>query len=1405
MADMRIRGSDRLELSARSVRFDSFTLKGLLPEPLEFLGEIPSIVDVARFRLDKTRIEVHDAYLAHPDLEAHVDRFALDVGAERLPVDADGQVTIRSPFRVEQVTMGHVFGAMSVRFRLFGFLTNPDFEFRVKSDRLMAEGLELEDVDAQTVVDLSDGLRILVPSVDASLMGSDVTLRDTRILVGDSGYPEIFLDGCFEGLRPALLALAFGVEDLLPFADLVASGCCHGCRVRTSAEGVQLDGGVSVIADSPTLAGLSGVEGGAVDTFLSFDGRKLTWEGLSVMTNLGHISAAGALELGSPLSGRVKASLSLTDLESIPLFAFLGMGGAVTVDDLVLHGTVEEPEVELSASVDNLSVAGEVFDSLTIKGGYGAMGARLDSLCFVHGVNQGCLSAMAHLPGRIADIAVPFPVRMTVDDPLTVDLSRLPYVKLPVRGQVTMGPATAELVVLPEPLEMLASLELDTMLALDNFELPAAEVSLGRLSGHFSKHAVGPDDLGIGPMDGSLEVQKLSVPGVRIRETELDFVVDRFPGLFGDPAATPFVVGGGYVGARGISGGKNSLTSVTINLEAEDEPRRVVFKGRAMLTPRVGVSFDGDLLTEELLASLQVAVDSFPLVILPPNVLDQELRELFAETRVTARVATTELDVNALLEGRVVRAFKRLKATGDVKVAGLETLPEPISQIDCRFSLGRGRVRLRPATVRLRNGTRVTINGSVTPLSKRLDTHISVTQTRLSSSAFYYGLRLPLDGKVAAEMNLAGTLAAPEVEARLVVSELEAAGVALGDAVLLANGRVGETIEFGAESFFEGFQLSSGSLSFAHSAPEKILLDLSFEDFDLTRVLPTLPSLLRVKADGTAAIRVDLASRQDPFVLTVDIPARRLSAKLDISQLPLDLSNPTDSRVIVNTRGIFFEGLSMVTEGYAFSADGGIEFVKGWDLHLGAGIDLSRIALLGDSLASYSGRVILNKEQVHLTGALDNPRVTGNVLLDKISLQPRQLGAEISIPASVIKISGELLTGKMLAFIEEDVPLAGTYDEGTFAIYGWLRIIDWAPATALLNLSGKEIYYNSPGQFRLSVSPRLELRLDDLAFEEKARGKLSGEVYVSEGEFTRNFDQLIGSFSTAFSRSQERYSKPITETIPFLKNIDLDLRVRGGNFAVSSRFPFGETELAVNLDLKVGGTLDDLKLWDWMHLVPGGTITYKLVKRVFTVNQGAVDFSGDPGKPHIDVEAQTDVPYAGGDDMSGLADLDEEMWGNTVPIKVRLTGTYPNLTPEFSTDKPGFDAADLQTLLLLGMTRKQLEQSSDEEGPDISVNLLTDEVANMVSKLVLSAFVDSVSLGLTEGGVLAEAATKIGRAINLSTKVKQTSDEQEYTARIQFKITDRLSLEGRMRRKSIEGQEGTTGYEAKFRYLIPLD
>jgi len=1401
LADMRIKGDGRLQLSARSVQVDSFQLMDMLPDSVAFVGELPSQLNVARFSMDHRQMQVFDASWVHPDLEAYLENFEFAFSKENMPVEGEGEVTVLSPMRVEQLTAGQVFGSATVRFRILGSLLLPDFELRLKSKRLIVAGLDFENIEAQTAVDLHDGLEAHVASARMELMGSDIEVSDVLVELGEKDIPEITFNACFKGLRPALVGLAFEVEEVLPFLQVLVSGCCHGCRMGPGRNGLTADGGLSVTVDSGDLYGVSGVRGSDIEAFVAWNGKTVRWDGLSVTTSFAHVSSVGYLDTVPIPGGRIDATAYVADVGEIPLLSLQGIQGGVEVSDLIFTGTLSAPEVRTSVYLDGMSVAGEFFKEVDLDAQYGGGEVSLSRFCFLHRGNRGCLSARAELgEGLVPDLSR-MPVDLTIVDPVEVDLKQLPYVSLPVEGMLTVGPLEAHGVVTEDVLDTIASFDVEGKVVAEGVSVEGTGVSVERMDLDVAKKAAPGTEEGIGGVRATVAFKQLVAPEVKVRSGELDLDLSEFEGL--DGRVTPFATGDASLEARGISVKREHINHLELDVTADGETRRIGFEGRTTLAPRVGFSFSGDWLTEEMIASLQLSTTQFPVTGLPKSVLTEELKELFENTRVSLRLAAQKIDLTEFIDGSIRRGFARLTASGQITVEGLEKLPEPINSVGGFFRIRNGGVRVRPLLVRLRNGTRVRLEGSVWPFRSRIKAHATLSPTELSSLKTVRSLGLPLDAVIGAKLDMEGPWLTPSLQAKLDIGNLVAVDVVLGDAVIDVEGTVGETLEFSSQEFFEGFKLNGGSLVFGESSmPATVNLGLDFSAFDLVRVIP-LPEMIKVLANGQAGINVDMTGRKEPFELAVDIPSKELSACVNTEAMAMCMKNPNPARVTITSQGVHLDKLRMFGEGHTVYADGHIRFVQGWDMDVGAVIDVARIGLLGEFLASYSGTIGSPDELLHLAGPITAPRVSGGIRLKDLYFMPRQLGSEITIPSAAIRLSGPVLEGNLVAFIEEDAPILGNFDEGGFSIWGWFRAREFLPDAGLLNFAGKEIHYHSPGQFRVTLSPSVEITLRDLAGESGGGGLISGEVFVSEGEFTQNFDRLIGSFATAFSRTQERYSKPITETLPFLKRMEMDLRIKGGNFAVSSRFPFGETELTVNLDLKVQGTLEHLRLYDWMHLVPGGTITYKVVKRIFSVTQGSVDFSGDPGKPFVDVEAVTEVPHKS---QSGYSGLDEDLWGEKVPIKIRLTGEYPNLTPEFTSDKPGYDPADLQTLLLLGMTRKDLEGQGEGGQADVSINLLTDDVAGMVSNLLMAPFVDAVSLGFTQkGGVLAEAATKIGRAINLSARAKKESEEHDYSAGIQFKITDRLSLEGRMKSEQTIEEGQRTGYEAKFRYVIPLD
>jgi len=1405
-SDIRILGGDAMLLTARGIRGGAFTISDLLPEPVTFTAQKSSSFDVMNFRLTLEGLEVRDGYFKHPDMDVHVESFAFNWEKEEMPCEGVGTVQLLSPDKLEHLAYGHVFGTASVSFRMFGDIRLPDFEFNIQSPRIIAEGMEFLNVTINAGLDLQDGVDVAIPWAAVEYAGGDISMTDGTISIDGAGIPDIRFEGSLDGVPPMLVLSDLGMGEFVDYADLVASGHCHGCRIGQGRDGVRFDGTLSLTTDVGGLERITGFKGGELEGFVSWDSDTVTWKGVTAVTDIGRLSSVGLLTIGDEISGRAEASLQVDSLGSVPLLGLLGMDGSAVVDELSFSGTMARPRVTLAGHLYDLAFAGEHFESLDVDAILDQWDLVVSSFCFRHGENSGCLSARASLGEQFAATNLELPVSLSISEPISVDLGKLPFLSLPLDGRVAVGPAKLSGTVVNDFIETVSNFEGEATIEVEDFAY--SDISARLISTTISKEPLLDGRSLVGPMEASLRAERVRMQDLGVDSVKADVSVLKLPGRTLDTGSIPFAVGKASVDLSGIRYRDSKLSGFALELsgiEQDGRSDRVAFKGR--LQPTVGppLRYSGELFPDDRKGRLKLTMYGVALASLPPDFVSQDIRELLADTLVSGSVSAGNIDLDALFAGNVARVFKGLNGEGRLHVDNLERLPEPVSSAHCRFRFSGGKVAVRPLLLRLVNGSRLRVDGSYWPLRSRIAADFSLGKTSLAGLKTFRETGVPLDGTVWGTLSLDGPITHPRVEAGLSTSGFSAADIMLGDASVRITGEVGKKLDITSPGFFPGFTLNSGTITFLGLEPDKLLLSFDFAGFDLNSIVE-LPDYLSARADGHASMEARFTSGREPFDMLVDIPVEKLVVEASTADIELHMTNPSPARISVTSEAARLHGVSISGDGHTLAGDGEIHFVRGWDMDIRLGIDLSTIQLLGEYFASYAGRIGAMKEPLHLSGPMETPRASGSLLVANLTLQPRGMGNEIAVPHAALMVSGTVLDGNLLGLVEEDVPLNGTFDEGEFSIYGWLRFTDWVPDSGLLFFAGKELYYQEPGQFRLLLSPRVEIVLKDLTKEEAAGGSISGDVFVSEGEYTRNFDTLLGSFATAFSRSQERYSKPLTESIPFLKNVEMDLRVRGGNFAISSRFPFGETELAVNLDMKVGGTFDEPLVWEWMHVVPGGTITYKLVKRVFTVTQGSVEFSEDPTQPYLDIEAQTEVPYSGSTIDMAASSVEEDMWGTTVDITIRLRGIYPNLEPEYFSNRPGFDDADLQSLLLLGMTRKDIEgRSEGGERADISFNLLTEDVAGMVSKLLLAPFVDSVSLGFTqEGGIMAEAATKIGRAINVSARVRQDSSGSEYSAKIRFKITDRLSLEGRM--KTIEDEQETLRrYEGKFRYIIPLE
>ena len=160
-------------------------------------------------------------------------------------------------------------------------------------------------------------------------------------------------------------------------------------------------------------------------------------------------------------------------------------------------------------------------------------------------------------------------------------------------------------------------------------------------------------------------------------------------------------------------------------------------------------------------------------------------------------------------------------------------------------------------------------------------------------------------------------------------------------------------------------------------------------------------------------------------------------------------------------------------------------------------------------------------------------------------------------------------------------------------------------------------------------------------------------------------------------------------------------------------------------------------------------------------------------------------------------------------VIIRVSGPLDDpskLAIEFSS-VPTYQQGDIQSLILTGQLLTQGSKTGSL-GSRASINFLTDDLAKAFSDMVLSAFVDKVSIGIpvTGGGITASVTTSLGKYLTLRGDYVPKTSGREMTGRFAFMLPlEGLYLESLL----ISNINDTTGvsniFEGRVRYRLTLE
>jgi hypothetical protein len=691
--------------------------------------------------------------------------------------------------------------------------------------------------------------------------------------------------------------------------------------------------------------------------------------------------------------------------------------------------------------------------------------------------------------------------------------------------------------------------------------------------------------------------------------------------------------------------------------------------------------------------------------------------------------------------------------------------------------------------------------------------------------------KIPLKGEINVDADISGNLPQPDIKSRIELNSFAYDFMELGNAEIVFMKNADKDGEIRSPKFFKNMFLNESSrLNFSRGIPEKLILSIHLSKLDISEILKDyFPKDISGIITCDTEIAVDFSGKGRPFDFSVTLPDEGL--KVSLLDGSLRFRSKGNSQVQFNDRGLNVTELVINDGSRNIYICGGMNEQGIVDAYVSGYINLEILKYFKSVISSAKGYLHTETIQSQFPSCMS----TGDEKTGFLAVKGRN--ADMTITGKLALMSGGLIIrnfpqefqldqggviyfepsgeqeGRTLVSIREDAPLTGKMGEGSFSLRGNMILYHFIPEQGNIFLSGNDLYFSMPREYFLTFAPAIRFEFSNPGSSER-KMRLSGDVLITEGSYFKNFDifkKAMGAFQTAGGfgeRKTERTGKSLIEQMPALAEMDLNIHVRGSNFSVKSRFPFGLTDLILDMDLALQGKLKNPLLYDRITLVDGGKFIYNIVRREFELKQSYIDFSGDPAKPFLDITAITKVEYLPSPASSpGIGSSSVELV--EVEITLKVSGEYPDSINIELTSNKGYDQKTLQMLVLTGKLPPEAGGQGDSGYSSSTIGFVGEDISKLLSKLIVFPFMDAVSLGITTtGGMSAEVMTKLGNRMRVQTQViVGESEASQYSAGFDFKITDKLSLEGRIKAYEpvSENEAASRTYESKLRYRIPLD
>ncbi|MBN2179552.1 MAG: translocation/assembly module TamB domain-containing protein [Deltaproteobacteria bacterium] len=393
-----------------------------------------------------------------------------------------------------------------------------------------------------------------------------------------------------------------------------------------------------------------------------------------------------------------------------------------------------------------------------------------------------------------------------------------------------------------------------------------------------------------------------------------------------------------------------------------------------------------------------------------------------------------------------------------------------------------------------------------------------------------------------------------------------------------------------------------------------------------------------------------------------------------------------------------------------------------------------------EDLHDLAGDVILS---VRMEGTADAPALKGRIELVNVGLTIPGLLQKLHDVTGLIEVERQTVT---IASVK------GYLDSGMFDIAGSVAMEGFRPSRLDILLTASSLPLQLPDT--MDVLLNADLKVEGTA----DKSTLRGEVVLLEGTYYRDVNLSFINLVTERKR-QETPPQRREITYPFLKNMSLDISVKGRNpFVIDNNL----AQMDVTPDLRIAGTLNNPAIRGRAE-VDSGTITYQ--KKAFAVKKGVIDFL-NPYKIEPTI------------DMAG--DVRVRKW----LISLNISGTPERLNFKLISEPPEEDG-DILSLLLFGKTTQELTGEKGGTAQSTKEMLAEMVAATFGEDIRKSTGLDifEVETGMEENEAASERVKvtlgkKLSRRMTVKYSAETRDGEMIQRAIAEYKFLEHILLSG---------------------------